>query len=154
LPEPWFSNKLKRLSKFGETEVFRAFCFSLMSVILVMQGVEAASLSSCFKFGLKTIQVTSINEGNSYHAAVPNKHCASTTDEIQAESSHTSLEKKGGDCFNCHLMCKTFIPVPVICAQHLKFALIERLVVYQSHPNPHLTPPFRPPILVLRSKSF
>ena len=148
MPEPWFCNKLKRLSKFGETEVFRAFCFSLMSVILVMQGVEAASLSSCFKFELKTIQVTSINEGNSYHAAAPNKHCASTIDEIQAESSYTSLEKEGGDCFNCHLMCKTFIPVPVICAQHLKFVLIERHVVYQSHPNPLLTPPFRPPILV------
>lgn len=148
LPELWFCNKLRYLSKFGETEVFRAFCFGLMSVILVMQGVEAASLSSCFKYGLKTIQVASIDGDNSAHAAAPNKHCASITDEIKAESSHTSLEKEGGDCFNCHLMCKTFILAPVICAQHLKFALIEPHVVYQSHPNPLLTPPFRPPILV------
>ena len=148
LQELWFCNKLKCLIKFGETEVFRAFCFSLISVILVMQGVEAASLSLCFKYGLKTIQVASVDEGKSAHAAAPNKHCASITDEIKAESSHTSLEKEGGDCFNCHLMCKTFILAPVICAQHLKFALIEPHVVYQSHPNPLLTPPFRPPILV------
>jgi hypothetical protein len=119
-----------------------------MLVILVMQGVEAASLSSCFKFGMKSIQATSINEGNSAHATAVNEHCASTRDEIQADISHTSLEKEGGDCFNCHLMCKTFIPVPVICAQHVEFVLIERHGVYQSHPNPHLTPPFRPPILV------
>lgn len=83
------------------------------------------------------------NEG---HVSEHSKHQLVQDSHEQVHSDTTS--DKADDCCDCHAVCKVSIAIPDSSFLSDEPTSQEILTPSLVHPNPEITPPFRPPISI------